>query len=507
MATISAVILCAELFRPLVAWQGMNRVQILKTTIISTAIVAAAALAWGPLWLEPENLDPTRPIAAQRALAIFVICMSLWLTNVIPLAATGLLAIALLPLLGVMPRDEAFSLFGNSAVFFMLGVFLLAAAMISTGLSKRLTLTFIQRFDRTPMQLVGGILVTSAFLSLWMPEHAVAAMIFPIILEIVDILKLDKGKSQYAKSLFMALAWGAIIGGIGTFLGGARTPLALGLLSKHMGEHGLISFTTWFAASAPVVVIMLVVAWLMLRYSLKCDVESIKAATQMLDERVKRLGPMSGRERRLAVLGLATVACWIGVGHEIGLGVIALCSATLLFVLQIVDWRQIQDYVNWGVLIMYGGAVALGTAMSQTHAFEWIVARVIPTDTPPMVVLAIMATAAIVLTEGISNSAAVAILLPIGFSMSDALGVDPITMTLAVTIPSGLAFSLPISSPPNAICFSAGYYSVQDVMRRGVVMSAIALVVLLVVMSVYWPMLGIGQGIEVESVGGALVGL
>ncbi len=472
---------------------SVKRTESLKTAVVVVAAIVAIVLVMGDLWVTPAGLSPDRPRAAQHALAIFALCMSLWLTNYIPLAATGLLAIALLPMLGVLPRNEAFALFGNSAVFFMLGVFLLAAAMISTGLSKRLTLVFLQRFDNAPRQLLLGMLITPAFLAFWMPEHAVAAMIFPILVEIVESLGLKKGSSDYAKSLFLALAWGCIIGGVATMLGGARAPLALGLLADFSGQQ--ISFLKWMAAALPIVLVMLLVAWWVLTSTFRCDVESIRPATKMLDERVKRLGPMSKRERRLAALGCVTIACWIFLGHSVGLGVIALTSATMLFVLRIADWRQIQDYVNWGVLIMYGGAVALGSALSSTHAFGFLVERLFSGDTPRFVVLGIMATVTIILTEGISNSAAVAILLPIGYSLCGVVdGLDPVTMTLAVAIPAGLAFSLPISSPPNAICFSAGYYGVRDVARRGVMMSMISLLVFLLAMGVYWPMLHLGDG-------------
>ncbi|MEE9293523.1 MAG: DASS family sodium-coupled anion symporter [Phycisphaerae bacterium] len=464
-----------------------------KTFVVCVAAAVSAVLIWGPSWVVPEGSSPEMARSAQRTLAIFVLCTSLWFTNYIPLAATGLLAIVLLPVLGVMPAKQSFALFGNQAVFFMLGVFLLAAAMIATGLSKRLTLLFLQRFDRTPRQLVTGILLTSAFLALLMPEHAVAAMIFPILVEIVETLKLEKRKSEYAKTLFLALAWGSIIGGVGTFLGGARAPLAMGMLAEYSGER--ISFIDWMMAAAPIVLIMLGVGGWMLRFSFDCDVDSIQPATQMLDDRVRRLGPMSGPELRLAILGVLTVICWVFFGHTVGLAVIAVFSATLLFILRIADWRQVQDYVNWGVLIMYGGAIALGTALNETRAIDWVLRTAwggLDAGVSTLLILGVMATIAIVMTEGISNSAAVAILVPLGYSLCEAANVDAVTMTLAVTIPAGLAFSFPISSPPNAICFSAGYYGVRDVVRRGVFMSLASLGVVLLTMWLYWPMLGLG---------------
>ncbi|MHC5110636.1 MAG: SLC13 family permease [Planctomycetota bacterium] len=457
----------------------------LKLAIVVGAAAAATWLIAAPVWLKPENLPADIPAAApQRCVAIFLVCMSLWLTNLIPLAATGMFAIAALPLLGVLPEKTAFGLFGNTAVFFMLGVFLLAAAMITTGLSKRVTLMALQRFDNSPKRLVVGVTVSSAFLALWMPEHAVAAMIYPIVVEIVDTLKLPQGHN-YAKKLFLGLAWGSIIGGVGTFLGGARAPLALSLLYEAHPEKS-IGFLEWMVAAMPVVLVMTVIAVQMLLHRIDSGIDDIKAATKMLDRRVRRLGPMSSRERRLALLGLATILAWIIAGHRVTPAVIAMISAVLLFALGIVEWKSVQDYVNWGVLIMYGGAVALGSALKETHAIDWMARQVVSPETSALMIVFLLAGVAIVLTEGISNSAAVAILLPIGFSLGDMTGVGPIMVTLAVTIPAGLAFLLPVSSPPNAISFSAGHYSIREVVRLGWPMTLCALAVVIAVIVLWW---------------------
>ncbi len=457
----------------------------IKLAIVGVALSAAIWLLLADPFILPADYSADlNPAAPQRCIGIFLVCVSLWFTNLIPPAATGLLAIALLPLFNVMPEKDAFALFGNSAVFFMLGVFLLAGATISTGLSKRVTLVALQRFDKSPDQLVLGVTVSAAFLALWMPEHAVAAMIYPIIVEIVDILNLKKG-SNYAKKLFLALAWGSIIGGVGTFLGGARAPLALSLLQEaHPGTT--ISFMFWMKAAIPIVVIMAIIAVVVLRYRIKSDVTSIKNATRMLDNRVKQIGPMSTAERRLAGLALVTIAAWIVMGHTIGLSVIAILSAIMLFVLRIVDWRSVQGYVNWGVLVMYGGAVALGHALGETQALAWIVEQFIDPTTPRVMILLIMIASAMILTEGISNSAAVAILLPIGYSLGATTGIDPITMTLAVTIPAGLTFLLPVSSPPNAISYSAGHYTMREVVQIGWPMTISAYFVILFVVLVWW---------------------
>ncbi|MGB0715924.1 MAG: SLC13 family permease [Phycisphaerae bacterium] len=470
----------------------MKKISGFQVSIVGAATLAAGWLLLSEPFILPDGLDPQMPQSApQRCVAIFLVCMALWLTNMIPLAATGLFAIAALPLLGVMPEKKAFGLFGNTAVFFMLGVFLLAAAMIVTGLSKRVTLLALQRFDKSPGRLVTGVMVSSAFLALWMPEHAVAAMIYPILVEIVETLRLERGHA-YAKKLFLALAWGSIIGGVGTFLGGARAPLALSLLADHSGER--IGFLAWMLAAMPVVLVMVVIAHQMLLRRMENGIEDIRAATNMLDRRVRRLGPMSWGERKLAVLGSLTVLAWIIAGHDVNPAVIAMIAAVMIFVMRIVDWKSVQDYVNWGVLIMYGGAVALGSALKETQAIDWLARQVISAETSAIVILILLVATAILLTEGISNSAAVAILLPIGFSLGDRTGVSAIMVTMAVTIPAGLAFLLPVSSPPNAISFSAGHYSIREVVRLGWPMTLSAFFVVILVIVVWWQgILGVNQ--------------
>ncbi|MCK4829768.1 anion permease, partial [bacterium] len=204
----------------------------------------------------PTPAGLSRP--AQNCLAVFVLCIALWVTALIPISITGLLAIVLLPALKVIDSRTAFSLFGSSPVFFILGVFIMAAALMKTGLSSRMALFFLTKFDRGPRSLIAGILLSSAFLSFWMPEHAVAAMMLPIVLEIARALKLEPIVSDYGKALFLSLAWGAIIGGVGTLLGGARNPLAIGILQQTFDMN--ITFLQWVIAAVPIVFVLLIIA-------------------------------------------------------------------------------------------------------------------------------------------------------------------------------------------------------------------------------------------------------
>jgi sodium-dependent dicarboxylate transporter 2/3/5 len=489
-----------------------------KYTIRLIAAVTIAALAlillFGPQFVQPvhpkegipytqlprTHLEHVAPGGPQRALGIFVLCLGLWVTDVIPLAATSLLAIALLPLLGVMSHNQAFAYFGNSAMFFILGVFILAAAMIDTGLSKRLTLRFLHWFDRTPGRLIGGVFVCGSFFSLWMPEHAVAAMMFPIVLEIAEALNLKRPGSIYARSLFLALAWGPVVGGVGTYLGGARAVLAVEILRKFQPATVTPSFLTYATVAMPLVIVLTFAGFYIITIGAKHEIDSISQATRMLTDRVRALGPLSGRERRLAILAAVTVLAWIILpqvseellGYRVELGVIAVLSGVMVFVLGIVKWNKVQGYVNWGVLVMYGGAVALGAALADTHAMDWLAAQMVPhLAASKLALLAVVAIVAVIFTEGMSNAAVVAMLLPLGLGLCGSLHVSPLAMMYMVTLPAGLGFCLPMGAPAIAIAFSSGYYGVGQIVTRGLLMNLLSVTVLLLCAWLYWPLIGL----------------
>jgi sodium-dependent dicarboxylate transporter 2/3/5 len=437
-------------------------------------------------FFKPEGLN----LPAQRAIVIFILCLVLWMTNIIPLAITSLLAIVLIPLLGVMDTKTAFSLFGNQAVFFILGAFILAAALMKSGLSTRLALIFLTRIKKSPQALLLSVLLGAAFLAFWMPAHAVAALMFPIILDIARSLKLKPRKSSYGKALFLSLAWGAVIGGVATLLGGARNPLAIGMLWE---EYRLrIGFLEWMIAVVPIVLIMLVFAYAVIRIFFRIDIEDVTLAENTLKEEIKQLGKMAREEKAVGIIMVVTIICWMTLSNTIGLATIAILSAVSLFVFNIVHWKEIEEYVNWGVILMYGGAIALGFALDHTQAAEWLASQALsPFTVTPFAFIIIITFIAKFLTEGISNAATVAILLPLAFALGESYNLSPIIMVYAVAVPAGLAFSLPMGTPPNAICYASGYYKISDAVKAGIFLNIISWITFLVMVKIYWPLIGL----------------
>ncbi len=437
-------------------------------------------------WPTPAGMT----IEGQMALAVFVASLLLWVSQLLPLAITSLLALVALPLTGVMSSAEAYSLFGNEAVFFIMGAFILAAALVKSGLSSRVALSFLRRFGANDKSLILGLLLVPAFLAFWMPEHAVAAMMFPITIEIVNGLKLRPKKSQFGKAVFIAAAYGALIGGVATFLGGARNPLAIGILRQSTGVT--IGFFEWMIAVVPSVLVLLAVAYFLILKFFKSEITDVSGAGLALEEKNKELGVISFEERMIGLIVLLTIIAWITIGGMVGLANIAIVAVVFLFVFKLVSWKDIEDYVNWGVILMYGGAIALGFAMDSTGTAAWVADQTILTWslTPTLLILAIVVTT-ILLTEGISNAAVVAVLMPLGISVARTYGIDPKVLTLAIAVPSGLAYMLPMSTPPNAIAYSSGFIGIRDMVKIGSVLSLTTIVVFMAMAKFYWPLIGL----------------
>lgn len=427
------------------------------------------------------------PRAGQASFGVFVIAVTLWVTNALPIGVTGLLAVALLATVGGLAPQDAYAAFGNPAVFFILSVFIMAAAVIQSGLSKRLALLFLRRFEGGVFRLVAGVMLVGAVLTVWMPNQATAAMLFPITLEIARAAGLRPGRSAYGQTLFLSLAWGVMLGANASVLGSARVPLALELLEQRYGET--ITFAGWLLASLPVVLLGLGVGLLVLRFACRSEGVDLGAARGAIEDGVARLGPLGRRELLVAGVMIATIAAWVLLSGRIDRAAVAVLGAVAMFALGLLRWADLDGFVQWGIVLMYGGAIAIGVAIDRSGAGAWLVDGLLgDTRLPPLAVLAVLALAAVALSEVMSNAAAVAVLLPLGFTLAGTTGLDPVLIVLTTCFGAGLAFTLPISSAPNTIAFASGYVRTRDMLLVGSLMTAAQLVLLLLTALLYWPL-------------------
>ena len=451
--------------------------------------LALAVISLLTLWAGTQAAPAGLTGQGWCSLLIFLYCLTLWVSGLIPLPATSLLGLALLPLSGVLPASDAYSMFGSPAVFFILGAFILAAGARVTGLSEHLALALIDRVGSGPKQLLLAMLFLPALMAFVMPEHAVAAIFLPIAWDIVRNLDLKIG-DRYAQGLFFAVAWGSIIGGVMTLLGGARGPLALGMVQQITGDS--FTFMDWTLAAAPLVILMLVAAMLLLLLTTPFDGVSVAQARQCIERRQLELGNLEPRGWLMGVLLVFTVIAWMFGGHSVSLAAIALISVATMFALRLVRWDEVEKQVSWSVVLMYGGAIAVGSALSVSGAGAWLALQLFPSGVAGLLLVVVLTVATLLLTEGVSNAAAVAILLPISIPLGLSAGIDPLTIALAVGIIAGFAFMLPMGTPPNAMVYGTGYVQRLAMLRFGAVLSMAALIMFIAIVRYWWPMVGFG---------------
>lgn len=431
----------------------------------------------------------------QRALAVMALCMTWWLTTPVAMPITSLLGMALLPVLGVLGKNEAVALFGNQAVFFVIAAFVVAAVTIRTGLSTRLTLWALKRLARSEDVLAAGVLLVATGLTSVVVSHAVAALLLPIIMETVRALELEPG-SRFARRLMLSMAWGTICGSSLTLLSSARASLATGMYASWAERHNLaaepVGFFEFSSATFVTSLLTMVAGYALLRWYHRPEGLDMAPAIRRLQEKMAEMGAPSRGEWLTAGSVLAMVAALVLFGPTYGLGTIALIFVALLFLLQIITWEDAERFVNWGVALLYGGAIAVATALEETRAVEYLVHTYLPTGgIDPWLLIFVFAATAAFLTEFVSNAAVIALLLPLVLTIAPEAGIAERPMVFLLTAAAGLAFAFPMSTPAMAMVFGTGYLRPQDSAVPGVLLTVLGCVTLVVVAMFFWPLVGI----------------
>ena len=423
----------------------------------------------------------------KMMIGVLITAAILWVTEPMPLAVTGLFVMILQPLLFIMPAQDVFSSFGNQAVFFLIGAFILAGAIEKHGLHRRLALGFLKRFEHSPRSFTFGIMVSCAFLSFLMPEHGVAALFVPIVASILLSMKLVPRESNFGKISMLAVAYGCSIGSLGTLVGGARNPLTISELAN-IGVT--VSFFEWMIMAVPVVLISLPVVWLILQVAYPIEIKDIGLAKQEIEQQVKLQGRISKNEIKTALILAFTISLWVLFSHYtyFGLAGIALLGSMLLFLTDSISWKDVERKVPWGIILLYGGAITLGVGIKTTGAGSWLanilLSRV--NGNPYMIILA-MIVITVLLTNIMSNTGAVAVLLPIGLAIASEMpGISPLLSAMLIALAGGLAFIFVIATPANVIAYSSGYFSMRDLAKTGIIANSICVVILFGIAIIYW---------------------
>ena len=464
----------------------------------------------GPALFLVFYLTPTGALEGPaKTIAAAIVWMAVWwVSGAAPLAITSLLPLVLFPLLGVRPVREVAPNYADHMIFLFLGGFVLALAVERSGLHRRLALAIVGAMGASPRRLVWGFLVATGALSMWLSNTATTLMMLPIAAGVAE--RVATGRA--ATRLFLAVAYGASIGGLGTLIGTPPNVVLAGMAPDLAPELPALTFGGWMLFGLPVWACLVPVVGLLLGRGLARE-GSPEVAAALRRER-EGLGPLRSEERRAAVLFGATALLWITrSGMVFGSfsvpgwsallpdpelvsdAVPAVAAAVLASLLPaggekgaqpLVTWDEVRHGVPWGVLLLFGGGFALADAVAASGLDDWLAGQLgglagLPTV---LLVLAIclVATSA---TELTSNTATAALLMPIMAALSRALELPPYLLMVPAIVSCSCAFMLPVATPPNVIVIGSGHVTALQLFREGLRLNLIAAAVVTVLTLTY----------------------
>ena len=423
-----------------------------------------------------------------------------WITEAVPIPAASLLPIVLLPLTGALEGAAVTSSYGDPIVFLFLGGFLIALAMERWNLHKRIALNIISVVGTSTSRIVLGFMAATGFLSMWVSNTAAVMMMLPIgtaiIHQVSAVIKSERKdlaaeEAKFSKALIFSIGYAGTIGGLGTLIGTPPNIILAANIKKLYGVE--VSFGGWMAFAVPVVVILLVAVWLYLtKVAHPIKMKELPGGKELILEEKRKLGKMSFEETMvLLVFGFAAFMwvtrtfLWDDKIPGIDDTMIAIFAASLLFLIpslnkggRVLDWSVSKD-LPWGILLLFGGGLALATGFKETGLAEWIGGRLTVLDGFNFVVIVVISAALVLfLTEITSNTATATMILPVLASLALALNVHPYALMVPAAMAANCAFMLPVGTPPNAIIFASGKLKISEMVRTGFVINIFTLILI-----------------------------
>ena len=433
----------------------------------------------------PEGLTPE----GHRTLIIVSVALILIISESIPLPAVAILILIMEVILGVDTADGVASSFMSDAVFFIMGSLMLAVALVNQGLDKRLALFVINVTGNKTWRIVLGFVTISAFLSSFIGEHTVAAMLLPVALALIRNAGLSTHKATRLSTLLLfSIAYGCAIGSIGTPSGGGRNVIMIGYLSEF--GMGTISYLDWMKFAYPMLIIEIPIVAAVLWYTFTPEQKIMDSSVRKLKVKVAKTGKLTANQIMAIIIFLFVFFGWIFLSPFIGLGIVALSGVFLYLSFGLIEWQDINRNTNWGVILLFGSAISLGIQMKETGAALWIAEQTLfyldlIFQDVGIVRWFVSVIVTGLLTNLLSNAATVAVLGPIILDM----GGEPIIMGIMTSIASAFAYLTVVASPTCMIIHSTGLITSGDYFKAGWKLFIISVLLLLIISTFYWPML------------------
>jgi len=450
----------------------------------------------------PENESANSVIAVALWMVIW------WITEAVSISVTALLPLVLFPVMEIMSITDVGANYGSPIIFLFFGGFVLALALEKVNLHKRIALNIIKITGTTPNKVVLGFMIATASLSMWISNTASTVVMLPIAMSVIGLLINDKdgytkNDQNFALSVMLGIAFSANAGGIATVIGTPPNSVMIGLLENEYNIE--ISFLKWMTLGLPFSIILLIISYLVLvKWMFPNRQLKFKASKDVINSELKKLGPISGKEKMVLVIFGITVFLWIfrtlinKIFPGLGLSdtIISMLAAISLFAVPynirkgdfIIQWKDTQK-LAWGILILFGGGLALAKGMSVSGIVDIVSNAIATSEISILFTASLLIILMLFMTELMSNVALVAVLAPVVAGIAIGLDIPIIYLLIPVTIASSCAFMLPMATPPNAIVFASGYIKVHQMAKVGIVLNLIAVVLLILVFQYVIPIL------------------
>lgn len=430
-------------------------------------------------------------VAAWRAAGVGLLMAIWWITEAIPIYATALLPIVLFPLTGVATIGATTAPYANPVIYLFMGGFIIAAGLERSGLHRRMAITIIRIAGTRPANLVGGFMVATAFISLWVSNTATVVMTLPMATSVIHAVEQEagddaRGREAFPTCLLLGVAYAASIGGVGTLIGTPPTALLKGFMAETYDYD--IGFVEWMAVGIPLVIVGIPVAWLLLTRVLHpVGRTELAGGREVFERQAANLGPLTWAEKAVAIVAALAAVAWITqpllarVLPSLTDTGIAMTAGLLLFLIP-VDWKRREfvlswrdaEKMPWSVLVLFGGGLTIAAAIQSTGLDQAIGGALSGLgDWPLPLVTLLLSVLVIMLGELASNTAMAATFLPVAASVSIGMGEHPLLLAIPTALAAGFNFMLPAGTPPNAIIFGTGRISIPTMARAGFLLNMI----------------------------------
>ena len=429
-------------------------------------------------------------------IALLSTCVIFFATEAVPMPAVALLIGLVQLFFGITDSRSIVGTYAHDAVWFIAGSLALGATLVKYGLDKRVGMLVINLAGTKTRMIVIGILLGTAIPTAFVGEHAVAAMYVPIAMALYTLTNKSTPAPRLGTLLMVTIAVGCMIGGPMSPTGGARNALMIGFLADYGIE---VSFMQWVSMGIFYTACMSVVMAFILPLLFKPEVSDLSEAVGLLKKDLEKHGAMTGKQKLVALIMLAVVVLWIVdksvtrdiLGFSLGLGGVAISGAVVYMLLGLTSWKDYEDKVSWGVIVLYAGCISLGSVFKATGASSWfadqIMSLVAPLGLDSGVGLVILVgVIGAILTNLMSAGATVAVIGPVVLDMAVTANTNPILVGVGLAIATSMAYWLVIGTPASSIVYASGMLESKDFIRMATVGWPAALIVLAIMVAVYW---------------------